>query len=68
MDCFDTILADANMQTCKQISYETLNYKFQKSISEIHENVIFCLQFPFVPVLVSLWFCLLNLLHVSSVY
>ena len=34
------------MQTCKHFFfYKTINSKFSKNISEIHENVKFCLQF-----------------------
>ena len=52
MDCVDTILAYINMQ----INFlRTFKFKiFKKNISEIHENVKFCLQFPYVPVLVNL--------------
>ena len=51
MDCFDSVFAYANMQTH---FYETLNSIFSKNISEIHETAKFCLQFPYIPVLVNL--------------
>ena len=44
MDFFDTMLAYAYMQTNFLPNFE---FKiFKKNISEIHENVDFCLQFP----------------------
>ena len=52
MDCFDTFLAYANMQII--FFTKLLIQNFQKNISEIHENVKLCLQFPYVPELVNL--------------